>query len=236
VKPSLIFYAVARAVLVGWCRLYHRLTVEGKENVPTEGPYILAPVHRSIVDTFAVAIVTRRRLRYMGKEELWKVRWFGHIIDSLGAFPVHRDATDREAFRRCVEVIEGGEPLVLFPEGTRRSGPTVTELREGAAYLAARTDVPIVPVGIGGSEMALPRGTRFPRPVKIHLVVGEPITVKVSAERPSHGASRRRADRLSRRELHEVTERLRVELQTLFDEAQARAGVATGAGAAPGQG
>ena len=104
-NPSLIFYAVARAVLVGWCRLYHRLTVEGKEHVPTEGPYILAPVHRSIVDTFAVAIVTRRRLRYMGKEELWKVRWFGRIIDSLGAFPVHRDATDREAFRRCVEVI-----------------------------------------------------------------------------------------------------------------------------------
>jgi 1-acyl-sn-glycerol-3-phosphate acyltransferase len=234
VKPSLIFYAVVRAALVGWCRLYHRLTVEGKENVPTEGPYILAPVHRSIVDTFAVAIVTRRRLRYMGKEELWKVRWFGRIIDALGAFPVHRDATDREAFRRCVAVIEGGEPLVLFPEGTRRSGPTVTELREGATYLAARADVPIVPVGIGGSEMALPKGTRFPRPVKIHLVVGEPQTVKVAAERSAGGGSRRRADRLSRRELHEATERLRAELQTLFD--QARTAVAPGPGAAPGRG
>ncbi len=232
-KPSLIFYALVRAVLVGWCRLYHRLTVEGTENVPTAGPYILAPVHRSIVDTFAVAVVTPRRLRYMGKEELWKVRWFGRIIDSLGAFPVHRDATDREAFRRCVEVIEGGEPLVLFPEGTRRFGPKVTELREGAVYLAARTSVPIVPVGIGGSEMALPKGTRFPRPVKIHLVVGEPITVKVAAERPSRSTSGRRADRLSRRELHEVTERLRAELQTLFDRARAR--VAGGAGTAPGQ-
>lgn len=221
-KPSLIFYAVARAVLVGWCRLYHRLTLEGQENVPTEGPYILAPVHRSIVDTFAVGAVTRRRLRYMGKEELWKNRWFGHVIEALGAFPVHRDVTDREAFRRCVAVIEGGEPLVLFPEGTRRSGPTVTELREGATYLAGRTDVPIVPVGIGGSEMALPKGTRFPRPVKIHLVVGEPITVKVPAERPGSGAGRR-ADRLSRRELHETTERLRVELQRLFDQALARA-------------
>jgi len=223
VKPSLIFYAVARAALVGWCRVYHRLTVEGKDNVPTEGPYILAPVHRSIVDTFAVAVVTKRRLRYMGKEELWKVRWFGRIIDALGAFPVHRDATDREAFRRCVAVIDGGEPLVLFPEGTRRSGPTVTDLREGAAYLAARTDVPIVPVGIGGSEMALPKGTRFPRPVKIHLVVGEPQTVKVAAERSGGRGSGRRADRLSRRELHEATERLRAELQTLFDEARARA-------------
>jgi 1-acyl-sn-glycerol-3-phosphate acyltransferase len=233
VSPSLIFYAVVRAVLVGWCRLYHRLTVDGKENVPTDVPYILAPVHRSIVDTFAVAIVTRRRLRYMGKEELWKVRWFGRIIDMLGAFPVHRDATDREAFRRCVEVIEGGEPLVLFPEGTRRSGPMVTELREGAVYLAARTNVPIVPVGIGGSEMALPKGTRFPRPVKIHLVVGEPITVKVAAERPSRGTSGRRADRLSRRELHETTERLRAELQTLFD--RARAEVASRPGAAPGR-
>ncbi len=223
-KLSLIFYAVARAVLVGWCRLYHRLTIEGKQHVPSEGPYILAPVHRSIVDTFAVGAVTRRRLRYMGKEELWKVRWFGSIISALGAFPVHRDATDREAFRRCVEVIEGGEPLVLFPEGTRRSGPTVADLREGTAYLAARTDVPIVPVGIGGSEMALPKGTRFPRPVKIHLVIGEPMTVKVAAEGRSRGASVRRADRVSRRELHDVTERLRSELQALFDQARARAG------------
>jgi hypothetical protein len=72
--------------------------------------------------------------------------------------------------------------------------------------------------------MALPRGTRFPRPVKIHLVVGEPITVKVAGERSGGGTSGRRADRLSRRELHEVTERLRAELQTLFDQARARAG------------
>jgi 1-acyl-sn-glycerol-3-phosphate acyltransferase len=222
VKPPLIFYTVARAALVGWCRLYHRLTVEGSENVPTEGPYILAPVHRSIIDTFAVGAVTRRRLRYMGKEELWKVRWFGRLIEALGAFPVHRDVTDREAFRRCVAVIEGGEPLVLFPEGTRRTGPTVTDLREGATYLAARTDIPIVPVGIGGSEMALPRGTRFPRPVKIHVVVGEPIRVKVAGERSSSSGSGRRADRLSRRELHEATERLRAELQVLFDQARAR--------------
>ena len=232
-RPSLIFYALARAALVGWCRLYHRLTVEGRHNVPTRGPYILAPVHRSIVDTFAVGALSKRRLRYMGKEELWKVPWFGRIIDLLGAFPVHRDATDREAFRRCVEIIEGGEPLVLFPEGTRCSGPTVSELREGAAYLAARTDVPIVPVGIGGSEMALPKGTRFPRPVKIHLVVGEPLSVKAASDRSSGTGSGRRGDRLSRRELHETTERLRAELQTLFDRAQDRVGI--GAGAAPGQ-
>lgn len=223
-KPSLIFYTVARAVLVGWCRLYHRLTVEGSENVPTEGPYILAPVHRSIIDTFAVGAVTRRRLRYMGKEELWKVGWFGRIIEALGAFPVHRDVTDREAFRRCVAVIEGGEPLVLFPEGTRRTGPAVVDLREGATYLAARTDVPIVPVGIGGSEMALQKGTRFPRPVKIHVVVGEPIRVKVAGEQSGSTGSGRRADRLSRRELHEATERLRAELQVLFDQARVRAG------------
>jgi 1-acyl-sn-glycerol-3-phosphate acyltransferase len=215
VTPSLLFYAVARAFLVGWCRVYHRLSVEGREKVPTSGAYVLAPVHRSIVDTFAVAILTRRRLRYMGKEELWKVRWFGSIINALGAFPVHRDATDREAFRRCVDVIEGGEPLVLFPEGTRRSGPVVEELREGAVYLAARTGIPVVPVGIGGSEMALPKGTRFPRPVKIHLVVGEPITVGQE--------SQRRGDRLSRRALHEATEELRSDLQVLFDKARAQA-------------
>jgi hypothetical protein len=71
--------------------------------------------------------------------------------------------------------------------------------------------------------MALPRGTRFPRPVKIHVVVGEPLTVKVAGERSEGGAPGRRGHRLSRRELHEATERLRIELQALFDQARDRA-------------
>jgi 1-acyl-sn-glycerol-3-phosphate acyltransferase len=116
--------------------------------------------------------------------------------------------------RRCVEILAGGEPLVIFPEGTRRSGPVVVELHEGAAYLATRMGVPIVPVGIGGSERAMPKGARVPRPAKIHLVIGEPIT-------PVWEAAEGRAPR---RAVRELAGRLQNELQRLFDQAQARAG------------
>ncbi len=211
-RGQLLFYRVVRDFLVAFDRVYWRLTVEGREHVP-DGPFILAPVHRSNVDTPLVAAVTRRRMRYMGKETVWKYRLPGWILTALGGFAVRRGIADREALRRCVEVLEGGEPLVVFPEGTRQSGPLVQPLFEGAAYLSARTGVPILPVGIGGSERAMPKGSKVLRPVKVHMVIGEPLY-------PPSGEGKR----TSRRVVHELTERLAKELQRLFDQAQVKAG------------
>lgn len=211
----MILYRVVRALVVGICRLLFRETFEGRENVPTDRPFVLAPVHRSFLDFALVAGVTKRRMRYMGKAELWKHPLGGRFLEALGAFPVHRGAADREALNTSIAVVDAGEPLVLFPEGTRQKGPVVEPLFEGAAYVAARTGVPIVPVGIGGSERALQKGKKLPRPVKVHVVVGAPI------EPPARSES----GRVSRRSVHELTEQLRVEVQRLFDEAQKKAGV-----------
>jgi 1-acyl-sn-glycerol-3-phosphate acyltransferase len=215
VRADLLFYAVVRALVVAFCRLFWRETIEGREHVPQERPFVLAPVHRSNIDTPLVAGVTRRRLRYMAKEQVWKYRVVGAVLGALGGFPVRRGTADREALRRCIQVIEGGEPLVLFPEGTRREGAVVGHLFDGAAYIATRTGVPIVPVGIGGSARAMPRGAKLLRPVKVHLVIGPPL----EPEQPADG-------RASRRAVRELTERLRGEIQRLFDEAQKKAGVA----------
>jgi len=129
----------------------------------------------------------------------------------MGAFPVRRGTADREALRQCMEVIREGEPLVLFPEGTRQSGPIVQPLFEGAAFVAGRTQVPIVPVGIGGSERAMPKGSKVIRPVKVVMVVGAPLDPPAPATE---------GGRPSRRAVHEVTERLHAEIQALFDAAQ----------------
>jgi 1-acyl-sn-glycerol-3-phosphate acyltransferase len=196
-------------------RLYWRVTYEGKENVPTQEAFVLAPVHRSFLDFALVSGVTRRRLRYMGKDSLFRPRLTRPFLYALGAFPVRRGGPDREAMRRCMEIIEGGEPLVMFPEGTRRSGPVVSDLYQGPAYIAAKTGVPIVPVGIGGSERALEKGHRIPRPVKIHVIVGPPI-------RPPE---RQEGERVPRRVLTELTAEVQSEVQRLFDLAQVRAGV-----------
>lgn len=210
-RAQLLLYRVCRDALVGLCRAFWRLRVDGAGHLP-EGPFVLAPVHRSNIDTPLVAAVTRRRLRYMGKDAMWRYRLPGWLFSALGAFPVRRGTADRAALRRCLEVLAEGEPLVVFPEGGRRSGPVVGELSEGAAYLAVRAGVPVVPVGIGGSEGAMPRGSWRPRRVRVHVVVGPPLRPEATA------------GRASRRAVRELTDRLRAELQRLFDEATERAG------------
>ncbi|MGI8776932.1 MAG: (d)CMP kinase [Acidimicrobiales bacterium] len=204
-------YAVVRMVVNGICRTYWRATYEGLDNIPASGAFVLAPVHRSFIDFGLVAAASKRRIRYMGKDSLWKVGWFGSFISALGAFPVRRGAADREALRRCIDIVRSGEALVLFPEGTRQSGPVVNDLFEGAAYVAIRTGVPIVPVGIGGSERALEKGERLPRPVKVHVVIGAPI------EPPPPKAS----GHPSRSALKQLTADLHTEVQRLFDQARA---------------
>jgi 1-acyl-sn-glycerol-3-phosphate acyltransferase len=201
-----------RAVLLAFLRPYTRLSVEGTERVPSTGAFVLAPVHRSFADFALVASVTRRPMRFMAKDSLWESRVLGGLLDRLGAFPVHRGAVDRQALRSSIEVLEGGQPLVIFPEGTRRSGPVVEDLFEGAAYVAARAGVPVVPVGIGGSERMMQKGKKLPQPTKVHIVVGDPIVV------PPEGG------RASRSAVHRLTIELQEQLQSLFDAAQKRTG------------
>ncbi len=208
-RAELAWWAVARGAVEVFSRLYWRVEIVGREHLPASGPYVIAPVHRSNVDTLLCGCLTRRRIRFMGKDSLWKYGWSGALFSSLGGFPVHRGTPDREALRRCEEAVEGGEPVVLFPEGTRQSGPKLHPLFEGAAFVAARTGVPLVPVGIGGSEWAMPKGSRRVSPVKVVMVVGEPILPPAKTE----------SGRTSRRAVKEMTERLAVELQELLDRA-----------------
>ena len=187
-------------------RSYWRVSVEG-HRVPETGGVILAPVHRSFIDFFVVSEVTRRKLFFMTKEEMWRSRPLGKVLDSVGAFPVHRDGADRLSIERAQAVLDRGGVLVLFPEGTRRTGETVMDLQEGAAFLATRTGAVIVPVGVGGTTDSLPLGSKVPRPVKVRLVVGEPLVPPAPPE----------SGRRPRRELRELTERLRSELQRVYD-------------------
>jgi 1-acyl-sn-glycerol-3-phosphate acyltransferase len=149
----------------------------------------------------------------MGKDSIWKFAPIGWVLSALGAFPVTRGSADREALKRCVAVLEAGEPLVLFPEGTRQSGPIVQPLFDGAAYVAVKAGVPIIPVGIGGSERVMPKGSKMIYPRKCVLVVGEPIFTPIDE-----------AGRVPRSAVKDVTSRLFDDLQRLFDEAQRLAG------------
>lgn len=203
----MIGYRLVRALVLALAKLLWRIRFVGAERIPKAGPIVLAPSHRSNLDSFFVPLTTRRRCRFMAKKEVWKSRALGRAAEYLGAFPVDRGAVDRAALRTATGCLDAGEPLVVYPEGTRRRGPVVEDLHDGAAYLAARTGAPIVPIGIGGSEQILAKGRKLPRLHKVTVVVGEPI------DPPAREGSVKRA------EVRELTDEIRVALQKVLDEA-----------------
>lgn len=208
-----IVYAFVRGLLLVSCKIWFRVTVSGREHLPRTGAYIIAPVHRSNIDTPLSSFITSRRVRFMGKDSLWKNRQIGKFLSLLGGFPVTRGAADFEALKRCVAVLDAGEPLVMFPEGTRQHGPVVHPLFEGPAYVALKRGVPIVPVGIGGSQRVMRKGSKMIWPHKCHVTVGASIAVE-------HGGS----GRVDRERMTQITAQLSAALQSVFDDARRRAG------------
>ena len=203
-----LFYGTIRFIVIVICRLYLRLRIIDAHKIPRTGTFILAPSHRSTLDIPVAAATTRRRLMYMGKDSMWKFKPIGAFLTALGTFPVTRGSADLEALKRCIAILHRGDHLVLFPEGTRRQGRVIEPLFDGAAFIAYKTGVPIIPVGIAGSEEIWPPGTRLPRPRKCVAVVGDPIYPK-----SLNGA------RATREMMSEFTLELQTSLQTVFDQA-----------------
>jgi 1-acyl-sn-glycerol-3-phosphate acyltransferase len=191
-----------------------RMELLGAENLPADGSYIVSPVHRSNLDTPLIGIITKRRLRFMGKEALWKHRFLGWMLTAAGGFPVERGTADREALRACMLVVDNNEPLVMFPEGTRQSGPTLQDCFDGPAYVASRRQIPVVPVGIGGTEKSLSSGRKIPRFTKGVMIIGKPLDPPEANER----------GRVPRRAVSEFTEEIKAAIQEVYDEAQTYVG------------
>ena len=208
-----VLYKILRYGFIGIFKLYNRITIEGTENIPS-GACIWAPNHRSYIDTPIQAIVPAR-LRFMGKDSMWKNRVFGWLFTTIGCFPVVRGTADRGALNTALGVLGHGEnPVVAYPEGERKDGPRVLPLFDGAAYMAAKAQVPIVPVGIGGTAAAMPRGTKLMFPRKIHVVIGKPLAPPALTDK----------GRISRKDVKRVTLDLREEIQAVFDRAMIRVG------------
>ena len=206
-RKTLGYRAFRGTLRVVWVLMF-RPRVIGADNIPKEGRVIIAPLHRSNIDFAFVLFLSRRKAFFMAKDSLFPVPVLGRLASAMGAFPVKRGSADREAMAISQRILEADEALVLFPEGTRQSGDTVRDLHNGAMFLATRTGSPVVPVGIAQSERAMPVGTKFPRPVRVTLVVGHAINVPEASERTS------------RHDLDELTETLRSRLEECYTEAR----------------
>lgn len=207
---SLKVYGVVITFIRRVMNPYFKVEAHGAiEGLSVDGPLLLAPVHRSNLDSLLVAGFSKRRCRALAKHTMFKNKPFAWLISALGAFPVERGTADREALRAARMLLDDGQAMVVFPEGTRQdAGPKVGEIYDGVAYLAAKTGARVVPVGIAGTGEAMGKGTKFPKRVKVVVQVGEIL------EPPTASGKRVTiSDRAA------FSERLGAVMQELMDEA-----------------
>jgi 1-acyl-sn-glycerol-3-phosphate acyltransferase len=171
---NLGLYWFARAIVQPCLHIYFRMRRTGIEYVPKRGPVIFAANHRSFLDPFIIGTLTRRPVYYVAKKELFLHPVAGWLLNRLGAFPIDRGAGDHQAMDTARRILERGDCVVIFPEGTRtRPGPLGNPHR-GVGRLALQTGAPVVPVAVLGTE-AVRRGWRV-RPHRVRLRCGRPLS------------------------------------------------------------
>lgn len=151
------------------------LRVKGRQNVPMDGPLLVAPNHVSNLDPEAVAVSMPRQIAFMGKAELFKVPILAPLIRSLGCFPVHRGTADTEALRLAYKLLGEGRALLMFPEGARGDGKLLTSVSRGIAMVARRSGAPVLPVAVIGTHRRMPKGRVIPGFGRTTVVFGPPL-------------------------------------------------------------
>ncbi|WP_456437268.1 lysophospholipid acyltransferase family protein [Desulfurobacterium sp.] len=165
-----------------------RLQVEGKENIPEEGPVLVVSNHRSFVDPPLVAYaVMKRPVFFMAKEELFKTPILSSLIKHWGnGFPVKRGSSDLKALKTALAVLKKGELLAIFPEGTRAPTGKFLKPKIGAGMIAVKANVPVVPCLITGSENLLPKGAKFLRPANVKIKFGKPFKLNLEDKKENY--------------------------------------------------
>ena len=189
---------------------YFSLRSSGKEHLSLRGPLIIAPVHRSNLDVPLLVPLSKRHIRSLAKDSMFKGRLASWFSASIGAVPVRRGQADRQALEMTKQLLLGGEAVLVFPEGTRQHGLKVENIFDGCAYLAAKCNAPVVPVGIAGTEEAMSSGVKVPRRKKVAICAGEPMWFGMAGSAAGGRMAARR----------EFSEELRRRLQELMDEAE----------------
>ena len=164
-------YRAAQSFSYAYFRLFHGLKIQGLENIPKVNAFILACNHLSFFDPPAIGCRIPRNLHYFARDSLFHGP-MGFLIRKLNSIPVNRKQLDIKTLRIVLKVLASGEPILLFPEGTRSESGSLQKAQSGLGFLAFKSGVPIVPARIIGSDKALGKGMIFPR-------IGQKISLKI---------------------------------------------------------
>lgn len=167
------FYYVCKGIIRMLIRILTRWQIKGKENVPRQGPLLVVSNHLHAWDPAVLGIGLGRKVIFMAKEELFRSRLSAYFLGGLGSFPVHRGKLDRKAIRRSEQILANGLALAMFPEGSRSENAQLQPALSGSALIASRSRVPLLPIGITGTEKIEGWSWILRRP-RITVSIGQP--------------------------------------------------------------
>ena len=168
-------YALIRWVLKRLLRACFRLSVIGEAHLPRTGPVILAANHPSQMDPVALGAALQRRVSFLAAAELLTMPVLGALIRPFHPIPIKRGQFDLRAIKECLNRLSRGDALLVFPEGGISRDGRLQPARDGLAFLAVRSGVPVIPIGIRGTYDVWPLGTRFPHRGRIEVRIGEAV-------------------------------------------------------------
>lgn len=164
-----------RLLIKIFCILYLSLKVEGLDNIPKEGSFILAGNHISLLDPEVFGVSCPRLLNYMAKDSLFKNKLFAFILRSCFAFPVKRNFSDIGAIREALGRLKRGGGLIVFPQGTRKDSIVLDQALAGIGFLARKSRAVVIPAYVAGTHEVLPIGSKFIKPGKVKVIFGKGI-------------------------------------------------------------
>jgi 1-acyl-sn-glycerol-3-phosphate acyltransferase len=167
-----IFYYILRCIY----RLFFRWEIHGLEHFPPSGGFILAVNHASYLDPTIVGSAAPRKLFYMARKTLFKKGFWERFLLSINAIPIDREGYDLHAIKNMIDIIHAGEPVLIFPEGTRSPDGNLQQIRHGIGFVTMRAHADVLPCYISGSWYILPKGEKVIRFHKVKVLFGKMIS------------------------------------------------------------
>lgn len=170
------WYFVARFLCQVFTLLFFRYRVYGRNQIPADGPFIVAGNHQSFLDPVFMGIGAKRRMLFMARDTLFRSRLFGGLIRSTNAIPVSRDKADIGAIKLVLAQLKEGHGVCLYPEGTRSSDGKITAFKPGFGLLCRRSQAPVVPALVDGAFECWPRHHTLFSPGPVVVWFGKPLS------------------------------------------------------------